>query len=120
MSVSRSRINFAVTAAAGALVWLGISWASDRREPWDSDIFWSIGFPLMLLINCLSAFVDPHRLILRGLASVSLQPVVMMVMAGEVGSMFPLGLIVFGIFGILYSVGGAAGAFVKRRFFPQR
>ena len=103
---------------SGLGVWLVISAITRRREAWDSGVFLSFGVPVMLLLNAAAGFVEPERIRLKGLISVSLQPAAMMVKAGEVGSMFPLGLMMFLILGLLYSAGGAAGAFIRNRFFP--
>ena len=88
-----------------------------RREAWDSPYYWRYGVPGMLLINAVAGFLEPRRIKLKGLASVSLQPLAMTVKAGEIGSMFPFGLVVFLVLGLLFSAGGAAGAFVKNKFF---
>ncbi|MBI2427670.1 MAG: hypothetical protein HYV29_02540 [Ignavibacteriales bacterium] len=113
------KINTAL-ALGGLIVWVLISMMTNRREAWDSDLFWSLGVPLMLLMNVVAAFVDPSKVVLKGMLSVVLQPVAMIVMAGEIGSMFPLGLILFGFMGLFYSVGGAIGAFFKKQFFTSR
>lgn len=104
-------------ALCGLAIWVLITSLSGRREAWDSVYFWRFGVPGMLAINAIAGFLEPERIKLKGLISVSLQPVAMTVKAGEIGSMFPFGLIVFLVLGLLYSAGGAAGAFVKRRFF---
>ncbi|MCK9408930.1 MAG: hypothetical protein WCX28_04725 [Bacteriovoracaceae bacterium] len=104
-------------AVSGMIVWIVISMITEKDEPWDADLFWSYGTFSMLGINAIAAFVDPHGIIPKGMISVSLQPVALMFVAGEIGSMFPLGVIVFGILGLLYSIGGLAGAFLKNQFF---
>lgn len=71
----------------------------------------------MLAVNAAASFADPRQPVIKGLVSVSLQPVAMICAAGEIGSMLPLGLIVFAMLGLIYSAGGFAGLFVKKRFF---
>ncbi len=104
-------------ALGGMAVWTLITTLTHKREAWDSGLYWQFGVPAMLLMNAAAGFVEPRRIKLKGLLSVSLQPVAMMVKSGEIGSMFPLGLIVFLVLGLLFSAGGAAGAFVKNKFF---
>lgn len=104
-------------AFCGLAVWLLITSLTGRREAWDSPYFWRCGVPAMLLLNAAAGFLEPERIKLKGLISVSLQPVAMTVKAGEIGSMFPFGLVVFLALGLLYSAGGGAGAFVKHKFF---
>lgn len=116
---SAAKINLAL-AFAGMLVWIIISQMTDRKEAWDSDLFWSIGVPLMFVINGIGAFLDPRRIAVKGIVSVALQPIAMIIMAGEIGSLFPLGLILFGFMGFFYSIGGVIGAFLKKQFFSSR
>ncbi len=112
------KVNAALSFG-GLIIWLLISMTTNRREAWDSDVFWSLGVPLMLLLNAVAAFLDPSKIVLKGMLSIALQPVAMIIMAGEIGSMFPLGLILFGFMGLFYSVGGAIGAFLKKQFFSS-
>ena len=109
-------ISFAL-ALCGVAVWVLITSLTNRREAWDSAVFWRFGVPAMLAMNAAAGFIEPERIMLKGLASVSLQPVAMMAKSGEIGSMFPLGLVVFVVMGLLFSAGGAAGALVKKEFF---
>ena len=74
----------------------------------------------MLLLNAAAGFIEPERIKLKGIISVSLQPVAMTVKAGEIGSMFPFGLVGFLLLGLLFSAGGAAGAFIKKKFFAAQ
>ena len=90
---------------------------TERREAWDSEVFWQLGTPLMLLLNAIAGFLDPKKIIVKGLISVSLQPVIMMAQNWGDFGLFPLGLIFFVFLGMFYSIGGAAGTFVKNKFF---
>ena len=104
-------------ALGGLAVWVLITELTHRREAWDAGEFWSMGVPAILLMNAVAGFLEPRKLMLKGIISVSLQPLAMTVKAGEIGSMFPFGLIVFLVLGLFFSAGGAVGAFVKRNFF---
>lgn len=114
-----AKINLAL-ALAGMFVWILISLMTDRREAWDSEVFWSLGVPLMMALNAVTAFLDPNKVAVKGIVSVALQPAAMMVQAGEIGSMFPMGLVVFAFLGLFYSIGGVVGAYVKRQFFTTQ
>ena len=109
-------IAFAL-AVCGLAVWVLITSLTNKKEAWDSAVFWRFGVPAMLAMNAAAGFLEPERIMLKGLLSVCLQPVAMMARSGEIGSMFPLGLMVFFVMGLLFSVGGAAGALVKKKFF---
>jgi hypothetical protein len=115
----RSRIRAVNTAlaAGGMIVWFVLAAVTGKVEPWDTDQFWSYGLVAMLLLNAAASFLDPQDVLLKGIISVSLQPVAMMLLAGEVGSMMPLGLFVFGLLGLFYSIGGFIGWFIKTKYF---
>lgn len=70
----------------------------------------------MLTINAVAGFIEPKKVVLKGIISVSLQPVALIVLAGEIGSVFPLGLILFLFLGWVYSIGGLVGAYLKTRY----
>lgn len=117
---TKTILILSLLAIVGMVVWVAISLSTNKKEAWDTEIFWSIGFPLMLLFNAIAGFIDPKKVMMKGLISVSLQPIAMMVDAGEIGSMFPLGIIVFGFMGMLFSLGGVVGSFLKIKFFSQQ
>jgi hypothetical protein len=50
-------IPFAASAAAGLLVCLAISLATGRKEAWDSEVYFSVGIPVM----CVLIFAVGHR-----------------------------------------------------------
>lgn len=117
MNVKNKYAISVILALGGLAVWVLITSLTHRREAWDSGAFWSMGVPAILLMNAVAGFLEPERIMLKGIISVSLQPVAMTVKAGEIGSMFPFGLVVFLVLGLFFSVGGVAGAFIKRKFF---
>ena len=119
MTKPSDRIILISLASAGAIVWIIIGAMTNQREAWDSDLFWLLGNPLMLLINGIAGFIDPKNIIVKGFILVLLQPVVMIITAAEIGGLLPLGLILFVFLGIFYSIGGAVGAFIKKNFFSS-
>jgi len=86
------------------------------REAWDGRGFGPY-FISMLLLNAAAGFMEPERIMLKGLFSVVLQPLAIFVKSGEIGSMFPFGLVAFFVLGLLFSIAGALGAFVRKKFF---
>jgi hypothetical protein len=86
-----------VAAAAGALLWLGTALFSGRNEAWDSPFYWSIAYPLCLLLAGALAYVEPVRPWRFALALMLVQPVVMLLTSGSSLGLLPLGLILFGI-----------------------
>lgn len=117
MAKNTTRITLIVLAVAGALEWIIIGVITERREAWDSEVFWQVGIPLMMLINAVAGFLDPRKIITKGLVSVSLQPVIIIAENWNDFGLLPLGLILFVFLGMVYSISGAVGAFVKNKFF---
>lgn len=116
---NRQMLIHTALAVAGMVIWIVMTLITGKDEPWDSDQFWSYGLFLMVTINIIAAVLDPHQPVIKGLISVVLQPIAMMFVAGEIGSMFPLGLIVFAVLGIIYSIGGVIGVKIRQRFFQN-
>jgi hypothetical protein len=105
-----------ILALCGFGVWFLISSAFNMREAWDGP-GGKPYFIAMLLLNAAAGFIEPERKMLKGLASVVLQPLAIFVKSGEVGSMFPMGLIAFFVLGLLFSIAAALGAFIRNKFF---
>lgn len=105
-----------VLALCGFGVWFLISSAFHLREAWDGP-GGKPYFIAMLLLNAAAGFIEPERKILKGLASVVLQPLAIFIKSGEVGSLFPIGLVAFFVLGLLLSIAGALGGFVKKKLF---
>lgn len=105
-----------ILAVCGFAVWAGITAAFGLREAWDGRGGGPY-FIAMLLLNAAAGFIEPERKMLKGLASVALQPLAIFIKSGEVGSMFPMGLIAFFMLGLLFSIAVSLGAFVRKKFF---
>jgi hypothetical protein len=86
-----------LAAAGGALLWLGTMAVSGRNEAWDSPLYWSIAYPLCLLLAGVFGYVEPVRPWRFALTLMLIQPVVMLLTAGGGLSLLPLGVIMFGI-----------------------
>lgn len=66
---------FLGAAVAGLGIWLAVSAASGKREVWESDYFYNVGFPCMAFVSGAAGFLRPKRPWLWGLATMSLQPI---------------------------------------------
>jgi len=43
---------YGVAIAAGAAVWILLASFSGKREAWDSDLYFSVGIPVICLVAC--------------------------------------------------------------------
>lgn len=68
-----------------------------RNEAWDSPLYWSVTYPLCLLVAGAFGYIEPVRPWRFALALMLVQPVVMILTSGGGFSLLPLGVIMFGI-----------------------
>ncbi|MBD0316771.1 MAG: hypothetical protein ICV75_08775 [Nitrospiraceae bacterium] len=99
---------------SGILIWVLVSILSGRREAWDSDLYFTLGIPVLCLVAGVLGFAEPQRPWRWGLVPVSGQCTWMLLTQG-VGNLFPLGLLVFGPFAIPPVITARLGAAIARR-----
>ena len=119
MTIKNKYIVPVTLALCGFAAWLLITSVFHLREAWDGSGFLPY-FIAMLLLNAIAGFIEPGRIIRKGLFSVVLQPLAIFLKSGEIGSLFPLGLAFFLVLGLLFSIAGFAGAFIKKEFFTPK
>jgi len=92
-----SALPYALAVIAGATLWAVGSIVSDRREAWDSGSYWTIFYPAAIIACGLLGYLFPDRPWRWCLALFAAQFASMAVLAGEIGNLAPLGLILFGV-----------------------
>ena len=103
----------AVAALIGAVSWLAIAHATNRREAWDSEIYFVYALPGLWLFCGVLGAVAPAAAWRWGFLVFLAQAIVMIVQTHG-GSLLPLGLILFAIFGAIGAVSAQAGAWLRR------
>ena len=78
----------------GLLAWVGVSIYSGEEEAWDSNAFFIVGLPLMMLASAVAGYIEPRRAWRWGLGAVCLQPVALL-LNGRIGPLFIAGLLTF-------------------------
>ncbi|HEY7672295.1 MAG TPA: hypothetical protein VIC71_08760 [Gammaproteobacteria bacterium] len=104
-----------VAAGGGALLWLATMAVSGRNEAWDSPLYWSIAYPLCLLLAGVIAYIEPVRSWRFALAVMLVQPVVMILTSGSSFSLLPLGLMMFAILALPAMLIARIGAWFRLR-----
>ena len=89
--------SFAIALGAGAAVWILASIVGGRPEAWDTDAYWTVGYPLALLVSGGLGYLFPERPWRWALAVFAGQFVAMVARNGEIGALAPLGLALFEI-----------------------
>lgn len=111
------RAAYAITAAAGAIGWITISQVTGRREAWDAEVYFGLFLPLIATIIAWIAFFAPRRAWRWAFVPFAAQAVVAFVQ-NPTANLLPLGLIVFGVFGLLCLVPALVGAGLRRWVAP--
>jgi len=104
-----------VAAAIGAAVWAFIGFAARREEAWDSDLYWSLGMPILLVCAALFGLLAPERPWRWGMALSGGQAAAAL-MHNPTGNLLPLGLIMFGVLGGVCAIPAYMSAAVRRYF----
>ena len=111
MSSSKGSSAFAIAIIAGVVLWFAGAEMSDRREAWDSGLYWSLFYPLAIGACALLGYLYPERPWRWAVALFAAQFVAMVLRSGEIGNLAPLGLVMFGVL----SLPGVFAALVAAR-----
>jgi hypothetical protein len=84
-------------AAVGVGLWFMSSIAAGRQEAWDSGLYWMLFYPLSLVACWVFGLRNPDRPWRWALAIFFGQCLALGLRAGELGNLFPLGLVMFGV-----------------------
>ncbi len=95
-------------------VWALVSTLLDKREAWDSELYFTVGIPAVCLLAAVLGYLEPLRPWRWGVAPQVGQLACMLLMQG-VGSMLPIGVIMLAILSIPAMITAWMGAAVGRR-----
>jgi hypothetical protein len=101
--------------AGGALLWIGTTAVSGRREAWDSALYWSAAYPLCIVLGALLAYAAPERPGRWAFAVMLVQPLVMVLQSGGDFGLLPLGLILFALLALPVLAAAKAAASFRIR-----
>ncbi len=111
-----SPVACAVLAAlTGAALELGVHAVSGRREAWDSELFWIAGLPVALLISLAIGFLSRGRGWLGTLAVAPGQVLAMTLRSGDIGSLWPLALLLSMVLSAPFVAAAFVGAKLRGR-----
>jgi hypothetical protein len=108
---------YTLAAGAGAIGWIAIAALTDRREAWDSDLYFTWFLPSIALIVGALAYFAPERAWRWAFAPFAAQAVVAFVQ-NPTANLLPLGLIVFAFYGALCLIPVKVGTAIRRRLDP--
>ena len=109
------KIPYLVAALAGVALWIGASVLSGRREAWDAPIYWSVAYPAALVLCALLGWLWPRKPWRWALALFLFQFVGMAIRNGELGGLWPLGLVLFAVLSVPGMLAAHAAAALRIR-----
>ena len=112
--MAKQRTINAVTIAAvvGVALWFVASLLTSKREPWDASVYWVLVYPLAIATCALLGYKYPERPWRWPLVLFEAQFIAMCVRNGELGGLWPLGMLLFAV----VALPGILAAKVASRF----
>ncbi|HEX6998907.1 MAG TPA: hypothetical protein VF322_12260 [Gammaproteobacteria bacterium] len=96
MGTDSSRLPYTLAIVCGTVLWTVTAAVGDRTEPWDTAEYWTISYPLAIVLAGVLGFCFPRRAWRWALALMLTQMLVMAVGGGDF-SLLPLGLVLLGV-----------------------
>lgn len=116
MDDRKTAAPYVLAILAGMVLWFAASLLGGRREAWDSSVYWSLAYPLAIIVCAYIGHAWPQRAWRAVLVLFAAQFVAMCIRNGEIGNLWPLGLVMFGVL----ALPGIAAAQLAARFLTRR
>jgi hypothetical protein len=103
-----------LAGVAGLALWAITATVTGKREPWDTDIYWTVSYPLAVIGSAVLGFLFPERP-WRWAAMLMLMQFVVMIAMGSGLGLWPLGLIVLAVLATPAALASVLAAKLRRR-----
>lgn len=90
---------YAAAIGGGAILWLATAGISGKTEAWDSSLYWTVAYPLAIVLAGVLGYRFPEHPWRWGMAVMLVQAVALAITASSFG-LLPLGLIMFFVLGL--------------------
>jgi len=90
-------IGRSVTTQGQPVLWLLTALISGRAEAWDAPMYWTVTYPLAILLAGVLGYRAPRRAWRWGLLVMLVQAPVLLLTSGSSLNLLPLGLVLFAI-----------------------
>jgi len=104
-----------LSIVAGVVLELGIAAVGGRREAWDSEVYWTVGLPCVLVASAGLGYFSKRHAWLWTFLIIPSQVATMMVRSGEIGALWPLAVALSAVLSTPFVV----AAFAASRFRPR-
>jgi peptidoglycan/LPS O-acetylase OafA/YrhL len=116
MSVQRSIVPLTIAAVAGMVLWISASFISGKKEAWDAGVYWTVAYPVAIVLSGLLGLFYPKGAWRWPLALFVFQFVGMVVRSGELGNLWPLGLLLFVVLSVPGILAAMGATWLRARF----
>ena len=106
---------YLIAILGGASLWLLTSLISGRAEAWDAPMYWTVTYPLAILLAGVLGYRAPRRAWRWGLLVMLVQAPVLMLTSGSSMSLLPLGLALFAVLSLPAIAAATFGAKIRGR-----
>jgi peptidoglycan/LPS O-acetylase OafA/YrhL len=106
---------YLIAIIGGISLWLLTSLISGRAEAWDAPIYWTVTYPLAILLAGVLGYRAPRRAWRWGLAVMLVQAPVLLLTSGGSMGLLPLGLALFAILALPAVAAATFGAKIRGR-----
>lgn len=107
-------MEIAALATVGTCFWLIVCMVGETPEPWDAENYWTVAYPVSVLLAGIIGFRFDRRGWLVGTVLTLSQFPVMLALAGADG-MSAFGLALLGVLAIPVTIVSAAASWIGRR-----
>jgi hypothetical protein len=91
-----SKVSYGIAIIAGAVLWTLTAATGGRSEPWDTPGYWSVAYPLAVVLSGVLGYLFP-RGAWRWAAALRFMQAPVMIISGAGFGLFPMGLIALGV-----------------------
>ena len=97
-------------SSAGIALWLLAAALTSKHEPWDSTAYWVVVYPVALIACAALGYRFPDRPWRWAIVLFEAQFLAMCVRNGELGNLWPLGMLLFAVIAVPGVVAGRLAA----------
>jgi hypothetical protein len=102
-----------IAVLGGVALWTATALLGGRAEPWDTGLYWTVSYPLALVLAAGLGYLFPRRPWLWALLLIYSQLLVMMVSGSGLG-LLPLGLVLLFVLSLPALLLAGMGAWIRR------
>ncbi len=103
-----------ISALVGITSWLSIEIWSSKEEAWDSPLYWTIGYPIMIIAIISISYIWPEKPWRWAVTAIMAQVLVGLAQAFPHMNLWPFSLIIFFLLSLPLVLSSYAGSMIKK------